>query len=117
MIPQMTVVADLTCSEDWLSLKPALGGWLGLFGRRLGSNRGHQILCKYRPGSLCKIHFASKTVAQTPNTTGAPHPNHSVSESKVMFCFDTLPDMHCTATLTVNSSDSHVLLTMKNSKL
>ena len=25
------------------------------------------------------------------------------------FCFDTLPDMYCTATLTVNSSDSHVL--------
>ena len=30
----------------------------------------------------------------------------------VGFCFVTLPDMHCTAALTFNSSDSHVLLTM-----
>ena len=33
------------------------------------------------------------------------------------FCFDTLPGMHSTATFTDNSSDSPVLLTMKNSKL
>ena len=91
-------------------------GWAGE-ARRAPERGGVARICAARAPAPALRAPAQVVVVDTPFPlplrpvpSGDPGPNTT-------FCFYTLPDMHCTATLTVNSSDSHVLLTMKNSKL